>query len=86
MASDSIFESFPSYPQCFMRGEYTLVFSYLLLLSSADNEMAAWWNSGQFAPAGSVCFVEGIQTRAHDYKAIGLLIHQVAALQRCFNK
>lgn len=22
MASDSIFESFPSYPPCFMRGEY----------------------------------------------------------------
>uniref|UniRef100_A0A8C0W122 Uncharacterized protein n=1 Tax=Castor canadensis TaxID=51338 RepID=A0A8C0W122_CASCN len=25
MASDSIFESFPVYPQCFMRGEYTLL-------------------------------------------------------------
>ena len=54
MASDSIFESFPSYPQCFMRGEYALVFRYLLWLGFADNEMAACRNSGRVAPVDSL--------------------------------
>lgn len=57
MASESLFESFPSYPQCFMRGEYTPVF----LLSSACRAVTRSRRSGG-----------GRQTQACGYKAIGL--------------
>lgn len=60
----------------------TPVFEYLLLPSFAYNEMAGWGSRLQI-PVG---FVGGIQTEADDYKAIGLLIHQMAVLQKCFNK
>lgn len=88
MASDSIFESFPSYPQCFMRGEYALGFSYLLLLSVAGNEVAACCNLVQREPLPVPCLsgIGGIQTRAYDFKTIGLLLHQMAPLQKCSHK
>lgn len=63
MASESMFESFPSYPQCFMRGEYTPVF----LLGSACREL-----SRAQPRRGAVGLEGGIQTQACGYKAIGL--------------
>lgn len=50
--------------------------------------MAACCTSVQMDPADPrpVRVVGGIQTRAYGYKAIGLLIHQMAALQKRFNK
>lgn len=51
--------------------------------------MAAYFTSVQKylgACRVPVWFVGGIQTEAYDYKAIGLLTHQMEALQKCFNK
>lgn len=62
MASESLFESFPSYPQCFMRGEYTPVF----LLSSACRAVTR--SRGR----GAVGLEGGMQAQACGYKAIGL--------------
>lgn len=71
MASESMFESFPSYPQCFMRGEYAPYSAQLSLRELSRG-----------AGPRAVGLEGGIETRACDYKAIGLPAPWTAALQR----
>lgn len=80
MASDSIFESFPSYPECFMRGEYRAG-----LLVSACVQLCAHSKGAEGRLGARLCRGGGgLVPEAGDCNAIELPTPPRAAPPNCF--